>query len=448
MSVSMKPGATALTVMLRVASSRARALVKPIRPGLGRGIVHLAGIADRADHRADIDDAPAPLLEHAPQADLGETEHRGEIDVQRLLPFLALHAQNQRITCDAGVVDQDRRQTFPPIERSHHSLGAGCPRHDRPSRARGSRPASHALIASAPASVVAVPTTVAPARPRARAMACPIPRDAPVTSARSCSNMTAPRARWPLSRPGWRHRSSSAAGAPSRARNAPLQAGQHLARATFDQRLGTPCAQRLHGLRPAHRAGQLAHQRRADVRGLGVRLGIHRADVEAARCTGGTSRDRAPAARLPRASDSNAPARSPAAVTARLAPRRLASSIARSTAPMAGDHHLPGRVVIHRLDHLAGRRFAQAASTAASSSPRIAAIAPPPSGTARLHQLAAVAHQCHGLRERERAGAHQRRELAQAVPGDHAGAAPPCSRQAARSPRPRPALPAGCIRWR
>ena len=34
MSVSMKPGATALTVMLRLASSLAAALVRPMRPAL------------------------------------------------------------------------------------------------------------------------------------------------------------------------------------------------------------------------------------------------------------------------------------------------------------------------------------------------------------------------------------------------------------------------------
>jgi hypothetical protein len=52
----------------------------------------------------------------------------------------------------------------------------------------------------APASVVAVPTTVAPARPSASAIARPIPRDAPVTSAtcplRSMARRRAP-TQWP-----------------------------------------------------------------------------------------------------------------------------------------------------------------------------------------------------------------------------------------------------------
>ena len=42
MSVSMKPGATALTVMEREATSRATDLVKPTMPGLARRVVGLA----------------------------------------------------------------------------------------------------------------------------------------------------------------------------------------------------------------------------------------------------------------------------------------------------------------------------------------------------------------------------------------------------------------------
>ena len=67
MSVSMKPGATAFTVMLRLAISCASDLVRPIRSGLRRHVVGLAGIAGLADHRRDVDDAAPALLHHAVQ---------------------------------------------------------------------------------------------------------------------------------------------------------------------------------------------------------------------------------------------------------------------------------------------------------------------------------------------------------------------------------------------
>jgi hypothetical protein len=45
MSVSMKPGATQFTVMLRLPSSRARARAHAGHAGLGRRVVGLPGVA-------------------------------------------------------------------------------------------------------------------------------------------------------------------------------------------------------------------------------------------------------------------------------------------------------------------------------------------------------------------------------------------------------------------
>ena len=53
-----------------------------------------------------------------------------------------------------------------------------------------------------------------------------------------------------------------------------------------------------------------------------------------------------------------------------------------TAAAMPGDDDLTRRVEVRGLHHFALRSFAQAASTRASSSPRIAAIAPCPAGTA------------------------------------------------------------------
>jgi len=51
MSVSMRPGAMALTVMLREPISRAVVLVRPMRAGLGGGVVGLTGVFRRGRTR-------------------------------------------------------------------------------------------------------------------------------------------------------------------------------------------------------------------------------------------------------------------------------------------------------------------------------------------------------------------------------------------------------------
>ena len=63
MSVAMKPGATALTVMPRLASSRA-VLGEADYAGLGGGVVGLTGIAHQPHYRGDVDDPPLLLLQH------------------------------------------------------------------------------------------------------------------------------------------------------------------------------------------------------------------------------------------------------------------------------------------------------------------------------------------------------------------------------------------------
>ena len=64
MSVSMKPGATQLTVMSAAAELRAPAPRHAGDTGLRGRVVRLPGIADRADHRRDVDDAAVALLHH------------------------------------------------------------------------------------------------------------------------------------------------------------------------------------------------------------------------------------------------------------------------------------------------------------------------------------------------------------------------------------------------
>ena len=64
MAVSMKPGATAFTVMPREANSLATDFVMAINPTLGGGVVGLTGVAHQPDDRGDVNDASAALFEH------------------------------------------------------------------------------------------------------------------------------------------------------------------------------------------------------------------------------------------------------------------------------------------------------------------------------------------------------------------------------------------------
>src|SRR3712207_2637911 len=61
---------------------------------------------------------------------------------------------------------------------------------------------------------------------------------------------------------------------------------------------------------------------------------------------------------------------------------------------------------------------AHALRTASSARPRIAAIAPVPRGTASCIACARKTHQRQRIPERQNAGGHERRVLAEAVPCD------------------------------
>ncbi len=69
-----------------------------------------AGIAaaDHPQHGRDVDDPAAAARHHAAAADfLGCHEHRGEVEVDHLLPRLERVVEHVRAPCRAGVVDQD-----------------------------------------------------------------------------------------------------------------------------------------------------------------------------------------------------------------------------------------------------------------------------------------------------------------------------------------------------
>ena len=107
MSVSMKPGAMALTVMLRLAISWASDLVKSDQAGLRRYVIRLAGIAGFAHDRRDVDDAAPALLHHALHHLLNREKRAGEVGREHRVPIVLLHAQRQAVLGYGGVVHQD-----------------------------------------------------------------------------------------------------------------------------------------------------------------------------------------------------------------------------------------------------------------------------------------------------------------------------------------------------
>src|SRR6185437_15985719 len=161
---------------------------------------------------------------------------------------------------------------------------------------------SRCVMACAPASEVAVPITFAPCAASSSAIAAPMPRVAPVTSAISpCSNPLIrylPKSLWTRIKADQSRFSASIRfhpcrksllainercpqldGCAERARidgfvDALAQAGQHLAGTAFEDLRGAVLHQRLHGVCPQHRHVQLALERRTDELDAGMRLGV------------------------------------------------------------------------------------------------------------------------------------------------------------------------------
>ena len=150
---------------------------------LGGGVIALPRIAGRADHRGDRDDAAPALLHHAAQHGARQAEGGGEIDRDDLIPLVVLHAHEEIVARDAGIVDEnvDRR-----AERGLGRLGQRLDRvlvaeiagrdEARDCRVRPSG-------ASSASARVPDRTTVAPCACSAFAIAPPMPPEAPVTSA-------------------------------------------------------------------------------------------------------------------------------------------------------------------------------------------------------------------------------------------------------------------------
>ena len=120
----MKPGATQLTVIPRLATSLRKRLRHADQAGLRGGVVRLPGIAGDADHRGDADDAAEALPHHALQRRARQAEGRLEVDAHDHLPVLVLHAHGEPVARQPGIVDED-------VEPAHQPLRFRNQRFDR-----------------------------------------------------------------------------------------------------------------------------------------------------------------------------------------------------------------------------------------------------------------------------------------------------------------------------
>jgi len=124
----MTAGATAFTAMPRVATSLARAFVRPMTPALAVEYGHEGRIALLARNGRDINDASAPGGEHHADGGPADQEHAGEVAGDHLVPVLVSQLPDRvRATRDPGVVDHDV-ETAPrgdhALHRALHVLGA------------------------------------------------------------------------------------------------------------------------------------------------------------------------------------------------------------------------------------------------------------------------------------------------------------------------------------
>ena len=239
----------------------------------------------------------------------------------------------------------------------------------RNARRRRCRPrADTPVIDAAPSSVVAVPTTSAPAlRERERDRAPDAARRAgderdlaverravliadALQLRVSCASAPALVERCAV---GQRERRSASA---SMRRVSPAST---LPGPAFDDVRDAARGQRLDGLGPAHRARRLLRERGADLVGRRVRLRRRRCERPESPARESRPARAAPRAARPRASAASCgTAPTPAAAAALRAARLRSDDRALDRSLVAGDHDLARRVEIHGLDDLALRRFA------------------------------------------------------------------------------------------
>src|ERR1700722_10151612 len=292
--------------------------------------------------------------------------------------------------------------------------------------------ANIAVMRLAPASLVAVPTTRAPARARVSAMARPMPREAPVTRARSFSNMCSSGARSErgLDGGGIFERNTGKIRA---ALDAPIEPGQHFARPAFDKRRDAGGQPRAPGVAPAPGTRGVGRKERANILRVRVQRGIDGAEIRNLRRAQLDCREslsKAPRGGLHETAVRGHAHRPEHGALRAPGGRGFNGALHRRT--VTGDHDLVWAVEIHRFDGSAARGFAACRQHRRILKPEN-----------RRHRAAAERHgllhgagakrdefKCRGIIERSRT--HEGRELTQAVAADDSGRRP--ARLAPESP--------------
>src|SRR5690606_30713750 len=275
--------------------------------------------------------------------------------------------------------------------------------------------------ARAPSSVVAVPITTAPAAASVLAIAAPMPRDAPVT-----------RATWSRSIPLSNHsligrlpvfpqsflqyRRRVEAHGPDRRIDTPDETREYLAGTRLDDGRDSLRHEVAHGLGPAYRAVELAAQALANVLRRAVGFDVHVVDDGHLGRAEGRGRERAGelvrrrAHQLAMRRHAHAEPQHP--LRARRA-RALGGTL--HGRALAGDDYLPRAVEVDGAHHFALRRFAARRDDGIVVEAENGRHAARARRRGRLHELGAARDEAHGVGERQRARAGERRVLAEAV---------------------------------
>ncbi len=144
----------------------------------------MSGRASLALHRGDVDDPSAPARDHRPRRRLPDIEHGVEIGRHQLAPRLGLELLQRRAALDARVVDENVERADLGLDPGHRLADFRVIGHvERGAERLQPLPVQSSTAASTLAPSRPLMTTVAPAAPKARASASPIPPDEPVTSA-------------------------------------------------------------------------------------------------------------------------------------------------------------------------------------------------------------------------------------------------------------------------
>src|SRR5260370_7370713 len=88
-------------------------------------VVSLPRIALDADNRRDVYDSAKAPFQHAFQRGARQAEGRGQIDRKHSIPVLVLHANEQTIARDPGVVDEDVYGPKRAFDRWYQGFGRG-----------------------------------------------------------------------------------------------------------------------------------------------------------------------------------------------------------------------------------------------------------------------------------------------------------------------------------